>query len=99
MKIRDGKGKWILRKVLNQYIPNELIDRPKSGFGIPIGEWLRQPLREWAESLINPSRLDNEGYLKSDIVHQIWQEHLSGKYDWSARLWSILMFQSWLESQ
>ena len=99
MKIRNGQGKWALRQVLYKHVPRELIERPKAGFSIPIGQWLRGPLREWAESLLEVSRLQREGYLNPQIVNNTWQEHLSGKYDWTARLWSVLMFQSWLEKQ
>jgi asparagine synthase (glutamine-hydrolysing) len=73
-----------------------MIDRPKIGFGIPIGQWLRAELREWAESLLDKQRLESEGYLNSDIVRKIWKIHLSGKRDYSSRLWSILIFQEWL---
>ena len=99
MKIRNGQGKWVLRQVLYKYVPSELIERPKAGFGVPVGKWLRGPLREWAESLLETSRLHHEGYLNVDLVHQIWREHLSGKLDWTARIWAILMFQAWLEVQ
>ena len=99
MKIRNGQGKWVLRQVLYKHVPRELIERPKVGFGVPVGKWLRGPLREWAESLLETSRLHHEGYLNVDLVHQIWREHLSGKSDWTARIWAILMFQAWLEVQ
>ena len=99
MKIRDGQGKWALRQVLYKYVPSKLIERPKTGFAIPIGLWLRGPLRQWAESLLESSRLSQEGYLDVALVRQIWKEHLSGKSDWTSRLWSILMFQSWLDEQ
>lgn len=99
MKIRDGQGKWALRQVLNKYVPSELIDRPKQGFGIPLGQWLRGPLREWAENLLDPVRLSNEGYLRSDPIRRKWEEHLSGKRNWEHSLWSVLMFQAWLEKQ
>jgi asparagine synthase (glutamine-hydrolysing) len=66
---------------------------------VPVGDWLRGPLREWAEDLLSKDRLAEEGNLKPDLIHRIWQEHLSGNYDWTPRLWSILMFQSWLENQ
>ena len=79
-------------------MPKSLIDRPKAGFGIPLGEWLRGPLRPWVEQLIDSERLDREGYLESRLVNQVWNEHLSGKRDWSFRLWSVVIFQQWLES-
>jgi asparagine synthase (glutamine-hydrolysing) len=97
MKIRDGQGKWILRQILYQHVPRELIERPKTGFGIPLGQWLRGPLREWAEALISESRLKSEGFLDADIVRQRWDEHMSGRRDWQHQLWNVLMFQSWLE--
>ena len=98
-KIRNGKGKRILRKILNKYVPEHLIKRPKQGFGIPLAEWLRGPLREWAEKLIDKDRLNKEGYLNSKLVGQRWEEHLSRERNWEHSLWSVLMFQAWLESQ
>ena len=99
MKVRGDTGKWALRQVLYRHVPRSLIERPKAGFGIPVGEWLRGPLRAWAESLLDPSRLKSEGYLKSAPVCRVWRDHLSGRRDWSPRLWTILMFQAWLEEQ
>jgi asparagine synthase (glutamine-hydrolysing) len=97
MKIRDGSGKWLLRQVLYRHVPKQLIERPKQGFGVPIDSWLRGPLRQWAENLLNPARLDKEGFFNSVIVTQKWQEHVSGKKNWQYWLWNILMFQAWQE--
>lgn len=99
MKIRNGTGKWALRQVLYKYVPRELIERPKTGFGIPVGLWLRGPLREWAENLLAPSRLQQEGFFDPKPIRLVWQQHLGGQYDWTCRLWAILMFQAWLENQ
>jgi len=97
MKIRGGQGKWALRQVLYKYVPRELIERPKAGFAIPIGQWLRGPLREWAENLLSAQRLQTEGFLRPAPIRQAWAEHLCGKRDHTAKLWSVLMFQAWLE--
>ncbi|MFK3868304.1 asparagine synthase (glutamine-hydrolyzing) [Psychrobacter faecalis] len=99
MKIRDKSGKWVLREVLYKYVPKELIERPKKGFSIPLAQWLRGPLREWAEPLLAEKRLKEEGYFYPDKIRQAWEEHLQGNKDNSSRLWSVLMFQSWLENQ
>jgi asparagine synthase (glutamine-hydrolysing) len=99
LKIRDGKGKWILRQLLDKFVPRELIERPKTGFGVPIDGWLRGPLREWAEALIHESRLRREGFFKADLVQERWREHLSGARNWHYYLWPILMFQAWLSEK
>ena len=99
MKIREGKRKWILRQVLYQYIPKHLIERPKAGFGIPLGDWLRGPLREWVEGLLDEGRLRREGFFNVQYIRAKWQSHLAGKRNNQTFLWSILMFQVWLEEQ
>jgi asparagine synthase (glutamine-hydrolysing) len=96
-KIRGGQGKWLLRQVLYKHVPRELIERPKMGFGIPLDSWLRGPLREWAEALLDESRLRSEGFFHPEPIRAIWAEHLSGKQNWQYHLWSVLMFQAWLE--
>lgn len=98
-KIKGNIGKWPLRKILEKYVPEKLIDRPKAGFSIPIGCWLRGPLKDWAENLLSEKRLDQEGNFSSKIIRNTWNQHLSGSQDYSSRLWGILMFQAWYEKQ
>ena len=97
MKIVGEQGKWPLRQVLYKHVPKELIERPKAGFGIPIGQWLRGPLRPWAESLLDQNRLNTEGFFYPAPIRKKWAEHISGRRDHTASLWAVLMFQAWLQ--
>lgn len=96
MKIRGTESKWALRQILYQHVPRELIERPKAGFAIPIGQWLRGPLRAWAENLLNPRKIEDQGYLNPEPITIAWNEHLAG-YDRTPQLWAILMWQAWFE--
>jgi asparagine synthase (glutamine-hydrolysing) len=98
-KIRNGQSKWALRQILYKYVPKELIERPKMGFGVPIDSWLRGSLRDWAESLLDETRLLNEGFFNPEPIRQKWNEHLTGRRNWQYQLWDVLMFQTWLEKQ
>lgn len=98
MLVRDGVGKWALRQILDRYVPRELIDRPKAGFEIPLADWLRGPLRAWAEPLLDPKRIAREGFLDAVKVTTLWSQHLTGRWDRSLYLWNILMFEAWLDS-
>ena len=97
VKIRNGRQKWSLRRVLHEYVPEELAERPKAGFAIPLASWLRGPLRDWAEALLDERRLRSEGFLDPRPIRRRWSEHLSMHGQWDQHLWSILMFQAWLE--
>jgi asparagine synthase (glutamine-hydrolysing) len=99
MKIRGGKGKMILRKLLYREAPAELFERPKAGFAVPVGEWIKGPLRPWAEDLLDPSAMKGQGWFDTDRIHQRWQQHLSGQRDSSVAMWAVLMFQAWLREQ
>ncbi|MBH10730.1 MAG: asparagine synthase (glutamine-hydrolyzing) [Candidatus Marinimicrobia bacterium] len=99
MKIKGGKGKWVLRKILNEYIPKNLIDRPKMGFGVPIDYWLRGPLRDWAEDLLDETKIKNEGFFNVSPIAKKWKEHKQETNNWQHHLWNILMFQSWYNIQ
>jgi asparagine synthase (glutamine-hydrolysing) len=97
LKSKNGHSKWVLKELLGQYLPKNLIERPKKGFGVPLDAWLRGPLREWADALLDENRLTREGYFDAQALRQKWNEHISCKRNWSYHLWSALMFQSWLE--
>lgn len=97
MKVKNGESKWLLKQILYKYVPRKLIERPKMGFGVPLGTWLSGPLREWGEELMDEKRLQREGYFNPELVRLKWSEHLSGKRNWQYVIWNILMFQAWLQ--
>ena len=97
MKIKNKESKWILKQILNKHIPRNYTERPKMGFGIPLGDWLRDKLKEWSETLLEENKLKNQGYFNHVEVRKLWSEHQSKKRDWSGVLWPILIFQSWLD--
>jgi asparagine synthase (glutamine-hydrolysing) len=99
MKVHGGAGKQILRKLLYRQAPRQLFDRPKAGFAVPVGEWIRGPLRGWAEELLDPARIAQEGWLDPAIVQRRWNDHLNGRRDSAQALWTLLMFQAWLREQ
>ena len=94
---KKNNGKVILKKLLQKYIPQKLFTRPKSGFGIPLDDWLRGPLKSWAGDLLAKDNIKKSGYLKSELITKLWEEHLSFKSNHCAKLWPIIMWQSWLE--
>ena len=96
-RIRNARTKWILRRVLYEYVPKGLVDRPKTGFSIPLAAWLRGPLRDWAEALLDEGRLRADGFFDRRPIRRKWNEHLSGREAWENQLWSVLMFQAWLD--
>lgn len=98
MKVHQGVGKWILRQVLYKYVPRSLIERPKVGFFLPVGDWLKSPLRDWAETLLAEKRLKDEGILDPAPIRKMWEEHVSGRRDWTFQIWTVLMFQAWLDA-
>jgi asparagine synthase (glutamine-hydrolysing) len=99
LKVRDGGGKHILRKLLYRLVPRELVERPKAGFAVPVGEWIKGPLRPWAEDLLDPNLIRSQGWFDADLVQARWRQHLCGQRDSTTALWAILMFQSWLAAQ
>jgi asparagine synthase (glutamine-hydrolysing) len=94
MRIRNGETKWLLRRVLDRYVPRSLTERPKMGFAVPLAAWLRGPLRDWAEDLLDPQRLGG-GLIDSRAVQALWSEHVSGSRNWAYTLWTILMYEAW----
>jgi asparagine synthase (glutamine-hydrolysing) len=98
-KLRGSTSKWILRQVLYRHVPKHLVERPKMGFGVPLDLWLRTSLKDWAEALLDESRLRREGFFNPSLVRKKWDEHLSGRRNWQYHLWDVLMFQAWLEAQ
>lgn len=102
LKLQGGRGKLVLRTLLSRYVPEELFERPKAGFAVPISRWLRGPLREWAESLLDEQRLKREGHFNPTPIRRVWQSLLTARSDWpygGDLLWSVLMFQAWLEGR
>jgi asparagine synthase (glutamine-hydrolysing) len=95
MLVRNGETKWLLRQVLYDHVPRALVNRPKAGFMMPIDQWLRGPLRDWAEDLLDPKRMNETGILDPVPIRKAWQEHLSGQFNWQYRLWCVLMFEAW----
>lgn len=98
-KIHNGQSKWVLKQLLYRHVPRELIERPKMGFGVPMNEWLRGPLKAWAGDLLSTERLRAQGFFRPELVSTYWREHQTGARNWGFHLWDILMFQSWLEAQ
>jgi asparagine synthase (glutamine-hydrolysing) len=97
LKIRDGQGKWLLRQVLYRHVPKEMVDRPKVGFSVPIGSWLRGPLREWAEDLLAPTSLQRTGIVRSEPVRRAWAEFQNDPGRSGQGIWALVMFQAWSE--
>lgn len=95
MRVRDGQGKWVLRQVLSRYVPRDLFERPKMGFGIPVGQWLAGPLRDWVEDLLEPAKLERDGLLDAAPIRAAWDAHLTGRVNNEVKLWTVLMYQAW----
>lgn len=98
-KVRDGQGKWLVKQLLHRFVPKELVERPKMGFESPVARWLRGPLREWAESLLDERLLREQGYFRAPVVRKAWEDHLAGRNEHPGNLWTILSFQAWLREQ
>jgi asparagine synthase (glutamine-hydrolysing) len=98
-KVRANQGKWLLRQLLYRHVPRELVDRPKAGFSVPIGRWMRGRLRDWVESSFTESGLCQDGLLRAESVRQVWQGVLDGNDNGAWQVWGILMFQGWLKAQ
>ena len=98
MKNREGQSKWILKQVLRKYVPDDIMNRPKMGFGVPVGKWIRGPLRDWAENFLSQDRLRTQGFLNPQLVRQEWSQHLNGTSLSGDRVWQVLMFQAWLSN-
>lgn len=99
MKLRNGQLKWILRQVLYKYVPKALIERPKMGFCVPIGDWICGRLRDWTDDLLNATHLKQQGFFDAQILRLRWHEHFSGRRNWKHFLWTILVFHEWLVEQ
>lgn len=97
-RTRQGVNKWLMKELLYRHVPKTLLDRPKKGFSVPLGEWLKGPMKTWAADLLSQQRLQQQGLLKSEYIQQAWNAHLDGKGDWSAHLWGVLMLQAWIEA-
>jgi asparagine synthase (glutamine-hydrolysing) len=95
LRTKNGKGKYLLRQLLSRHVPEALFERPKMGFGVPVGDWLRGPLRDWAEDLLNEKKLQDEGYFNPKEIRQKWKQHLEGSHQWHYPLWNVLTFQAW----
>ena len=99
LRKRPGENKYLLRRILDQYVPRSLTERPKMGFGVPLETWLRGPLREWAEDLLDETRIEQHQLLKAKPIRQLWQSHISGQANNAARLWNVIMLQAWLAQE